>query len=92
MALLRSEISDGPRNEFKTVGIASVDGRTEYLTIEERLLARRSGELLLPVLEIGRDITKDIALVQLPVEADSGARRVWVRSADLVQDTRTVPA
>jgi hypothetical protein len=92
MALLRCEVTDGPRPGFKTVGIPSVEGRTEYLSIEERFLARRGDDLLLPVWVVGRDKRYDTSLVSLPDEADSGARRVWVRSSALVPEPDEVPA
>ena len=75
MDLLRGTITDGPRPGFKTVGIPSVEGHVEYLTIEDKFLARRGDQLLLPVWVVGTDRRYDTALVSLPDEADSGARR-----------------
>ncbi len=85
MNFLHCEISDGPRQGFKTVGIESVEGYNEYLSIEERFLAKRCDEMRLPVSVIGQDRKQGIVLIQLPVEADSGANRVWVRK-ESVQD------
>jgi hypothetical protein len=91
MALVHCEISEGPRPGFKTVGVPSIEGHLEYLTIEETFLARRGDDLLLPVWVVGRDPRYDTALVSLPDEADSGARRVWVRWSDLSTDPDEVP-
>jgi hypothetical protein len=92
MALVHCEVSEGPREGFKTVGIPSVEGRFEYLTLEEKFLARRGDDLLLPVWVVGRDRRFDTALVSLPDEADSGARRVRVRWSDLITEPDEVPA
>jgi hypothetical protein len=92
MALIQCEVADGPRTGFKTVGIPSIEGHTEYLTIEERFLVRRGDDFLLPVREISRDQQHGTSLVQLPVEADSGARRVWVWRASIDNTTKEVPA
>lgn len=92
MALVRCEISDGPRAGYKTIGVPSVEGYNEYLAIEERFLARRGDALWLPVVAIGHDRHQKITLVQLPVEADSGARRVWVADEVLKTEPDAVPA
>ena len=92
MALVRCEVLEGPRPGFKTVGIPSITGNLEYLTIEEQFLSRYEGDLLLPVWVVGRDAHYQTALVALPDEADSGARRVWVRLSDLVFKPDEVPA
>ena len=92
MALVPCEVTEGPRPGFKAVGVRSIEGQTEYLTIEERFLVRRGNAWLLPVRLIGRDRRYDTALVQLPVEADSGANRVWVRGASVEEAADEVPA
>jgi hypothetical protein len=78
MALLKCEIEDGPRAGFKSVGIPTVEGHVENLTIEERFLITRDQIQYLPVLLMGKDKNYDTCLVQLPLEADSGANRIWV--------------
>lgn len=92
MALVRCEVTEGPRGGFKTVGVPSIEGHTEYLTIEERFLVRRDNAYLLPVRLIGRDRRFDTVLVQLPVEADSGANRVWVKGNIVAEAPDEVPA
>ena len=86
MTLVRCQISEGPRPGFKEVGVTSVEGHNEFLAVEERFLARRNGDILLPVEVVGRDPRHGTTLVQLPFEADSGANRVWVRSDDVVAE------
>jgi hypothetical protein len=92
MGLIPCEVTEGPRPGFKAIGVDSIEGHTEYLTIEERFLVRRGGNYLLPVRLIGRDRRYNTALVQLPVEADSGANRVWVRGEIVAEAPDEVPA
>jgi hypothetical protein len=92
MALVPCEVTEGPRAGFKVVGVPSIEGHTEYLTIEERFLVPRGDAYLLPVRLIGRDPRYKTALIQLPVEADSGANRVWVRGESVMEAPDQVPA
>jgi hypothetical protein len=92
MALLTCEMTEGPRAGYKTIGVASIEGHTEYLAIDERFLVLRDGAYLLPVQLLGRDRRYETALVQLPVEADSGANRVWVNGDTLIDAPDEVPA
>ena len=91
MALLVCEVTEGPRPGYRTIGVASIEGRTEYLAIEDRFLVPRNNSYLLPVRLIGRDRRYQTALVQLPVEADSGANRVWVKGNMLIDALDEVP-
>ncbi|HEX5271554.1 MAG TPA: hypothetical protein VFW33_13750 [Gemmataceae bacterium] len=92
MTLIHCEILEGPRAGYKTVGVPSIEGYTEYLSIEERFLVRRGNAYLLPVRLIGRDPRHKTALIQLPVEADSGANRVWVTADVMIEAPDEVPA
>mgnify|MGYP000092791580 CR=1 FL=1 len=92
MPLLQCDVLDGPRQGFKAIGIASIEGFTEYLTIEDRFLVDQDGEFFLPVRLVGKDNQHKTALIQLPVEADSGANRVWVWEQNLKTVNREVSA
>ena len=92
MPLLQCEVLDGPRDGFKAIGIQSIEGFKEYLTIEDRFLYKHGDEFMLPVRIVGKDKTHNTALIQLPVEADSGANRVWVWDTFLIKATSEVPA
>lgn len=92
MPLISCEITEGPRPGFKTVGVQTVEGRKEFFSIEDRFLAKRGEDYLLPVFVIGKDKHRQMVLVQLPLEADSGARRVWLYSKDLISEPSEVPA
>jgi hypothetical protein len=86
MYRLKCDVSDGPREGFKEVGVQSIEGHKEYLAIEARFLIPSGGGWFLPVRTIARDPRHNTVLVQLPVEADSGANRVWVKEA-ILSDT-----
>jgi hypothetical protein len=92
MRFIQCQASEGPRDGFKTVKVRTVEGYDECLTIEDRFLAQRDDDFFLPVIPVGQDKNQQMALVHLPVEADSGARRVWVYEADLIDDPNRVPA
>jgi hypothetical protein len=92
MTMVRCEITEGPREGYKTVGVPSAAGHMEYLAIEERFLVKDNGAYLLPVDVVGKDPRYGTLLVQLPFEADSGANRVWVRPVHIVKEPREVPA
>lgn len=91
MVLVRCEAEEGPRPGYTAVGVLSVEGHREYLAIEDRFLVKRNGEVYLPVGLIGRDPRHKTFLVQLPLEADSGANRVWVAPDQFLEQPDEVP-
>ncbi|MFO0967990.1 MAG: hypothetical protein U0793_20725 [Gemmataceae bacterium] len=92
MYLVRCEVSEGPRPGYKAIGISSVEGYSEYLVVEERFLVHRDDGVYLPVILVGWDRRQNLALAQLPYEADSGANRVWVSKTQIVPEADEVPA
>jgi hypothetical protein len=68
----------------KTIAIRTVQGHQEFLEVPAAFLHREADKVYLGVALVGRDVSKKIALVQLPFEADSGANRVWVRADSLL--------
>ena len=91
MELLKCDVTEGPRSGFKAIGVASVEGFSEFLSIEARFLILQDDEYFLPVRVIARDKHHVTALVKLPFEADSGANRVWVKEEALANLNR-IPA
>ena len=92
MTLVKCDITEGPRDGYKTIGVTSAEGRTEYMDIEVRFLADLDGEQRLAIRVIGRDKKQKLYLIQFPVEADSGANRVWVRDVDIAPIPDEIPA
>jgi hypothetical protein len=87
MALLKCiGVNDGLRSSEATVTIREYDGTDQYLPIDRGVLSHRDGEMYLSVSLIHLDDSKGIALVGLPVEADSGAHRIWVNYTDLAEN------
>ncbi len=91
MPNLICELSDLPPtgpSHWKTVAVhtATEPRRTEYLKVPSVLISLRDGKHYIPV-AIAVEAPGRI-LVELPAETDSGARRVWVPHASLVDYER----
>jgi len=91
MAQVLCEVSEGLRNSEATVRLTSYDGLPEYIPVDRGLLSEDEGRCYLSVGLVHISHEKMAALVALPVEADSGAHRVWVKLAHLKQE-QGVPA
>ena len=85
MALLKCKISKGLRETEKTVEVGDYSGRREFLPVDGEMIAHRGGQSYLPVRVLQIDKAKKGAVVALPVEADSGAHRIWVKLSDLIE-------
>jgi hypothetical protein len=66
------------RKSEATVKLTAYDGRPEFLPVDRGLLSEEDGRNYLSVGLVHVSHEKKAALVSLPVEADSGAHRVWV--------------
>jgi hypothetical protein len=78
MAQVICEVSEGLRKAEATVKLVTFDGRPEFLPVDRGLLSTRGGKHYLSVSVLHISYEKKAALIALPVEADSGAHRVWV--------------
>jgi hypothetical protein len=88
MAQVICEVSEGLRKSEATVKLVTFDGRPEFLPVDRGLLSTEGDMhfLSVPVIYISQE--KKVALIALPVEADSGAHRVWVHLGRIKQDQR----
>jgi len=91
MAQVLCEVSEGLRDSEATVRLTSYDGRPEYIPVDRGLLSNEGGRYYLSVRLIHINLEKNAALVSLPVEADSGAHRLWVR-LDYLKQEQGAPA
>lgn len=66
-----------------TVGVKTHRGHTEYFRAAGSDLAPRHGKGYIEVGAIHRDPATKTYLVELPMETDSGAHRIWVPEASL---------
>lgn len=88
MALVFCEVSEGLRRSEATVKLTSYDGRPEFLPVDRGLLSQEKGRHYLSVGLVHVSPEQSAALVSLPVEADSGAHRIWVRLDQLKEPLR----
>jgi hypothetical protein len=63
--------------DYKTVAVPARD-RKEFLQVPAGFVRTQQGKHYLSVNFVQRDRARGDILVQLPVEADSGANRIWV--------------
>ncbi len=86
MARVVCQVSEGLRASEATVKLITFDDRPEYLPVDRGLLTTEGSQTYLSVGLIHVSQEKKAALVSLPVEADSGAHRVWVKLETLKQE------
>lgn len=91
MAQVVCEVSEGLRSSEATAKVMTYDGRPEFLPVDRGLLSHDGERDYLAVELLHVRPEKNAALISLPVEADSGAHRVWVRFDQLKQG-QEVPA
>lgn len=87
MAQVICEVSEGLRKAEATVMVEDVYGAHHFLPVDRHLLSQEGNTSYLPVGIIYIDENKGIALVELPLEADSGVSRLWVYLDNLSQDS-----
>lgn len=68
-----------------SVGVRDTANQPTYLEIQHDFVAHRHGKTYLPIGVVYRDKEKGVALIEFPVEADSGAHRIWVPLATLLE-------
>jgi hypothetical protein len=64
--------------DTQIVGVPDEAGRREFLRVPQGFVTREGDKTYLPIGIVELDRRKRRALVELPLEADSGARRLWV--------------
>ena len=77
MSLVLCEVSEGLRASEATVKLTTVEG-AEHLPVDRSFLVKIDEKDYLFVGLIHTNPDRKVALITLPVEADSGANRVWV--------------
>jgi len=86
-------VDDGLRPSEVTVEVQSRGGRSEFLRVDRDFVKQVGERHFLPVGLIAKNRVEnqEVALIELPHEADSGANRLWVAGSAL-QDDAAVPA
>jgi hypothetical protein len=83
MAQILCEVGPGLRDTEKTASVKDVFNRRLHLRVEDGFNATEGDRHYLPIGIVGIDDAKDLALIELPHESDSGISRLWVRCSDL---------
>ena len=83
MPYVLCSITDGLRPSEVTVEVQDVDDRSEFLRVHREFVKQFDNQHYLPIGIVGHDRGKDLFLIELPHEADSGANRLWVARASL---------
>jgi hypothetical protein len=91
MARIACTVSEGLRKAEASVEIKDSQGRSEFMPVDRDLLHKENGDYYLPVRLLHLDGPRKLAVIGLPVEADSGANRIWVNLSQL-RDLEEVPA
>jgi predicted RNase H-like HicB family nuclease len=87
MSQVVCEVSAGLRDSERTAAVRDVFGRRQFLRVEHTFLTFEDNRWYLPVGIVGIDPFKQLALIELPHEADSGKHRLWVRMGDFREST-----
>ena len=82
--LLCMKVEEGLRPAEATVTIQEYDGRSQYLPVDRELLTRQGQSYYLPVRILRVNGARKLALIALPIEADSGANETVVRRPGVV--------
>ena len=86
-------MSEGLRKAEATVTVSEYDGTPQHFPLDRGLITKTGGRSAIPVGVIqyaGNAGDDELALVSLPVEADSGTQRIWVKLSDLVGEKASV--
>jgi hypothetical protein len=85
MALVQCEVQPGAGTISSSVAVRDVGDVRSFLEVEKDFVTQRQGRHYLPVGVVYRDREKGVALIEFPVEAASGAHRIWVPLASLLE-------
>jgi hypothetical protein len=85
MMLVLCEVRRGPGTVSDSVTVRDTANQPTHLEIQRDFVAHRNGKTYLPIGVVYRDKEKGVALIEFPVEADSGAHRIWVPLTSLLE-------
>ena len=91
MFFVRCEVHPGVGAVDASVAVRDTRDVRTFLQVDRNLLTERRGQAYLPVGLVHQDKERGVALIEFPVEADSGAHRLWVPAGSLL-DANGVPA
>jgi len=85
MMLVVCEVRPGVGKVDVSVAVRDTDNVPTFLHLDRNYVAHRHGKTYLPIGTVYRDKEKGVALIEFPEEADSGAHRIWVPLASLLE-------
>jgi hypothetical protein len=83
--VLCTRVAEGLRASEAIVTIQDLQGRRHDLRIERDFLSGHNGHSYLPVDIVHQDARTGALLIELPLEAETGANRLWIRPEDLLE-------
>jgi hypothetical protein len=78
LALLVCDLEEGLRSREATAIVKDYTGRRQFMPLDRTQIAEEDGKSWVTVDVLHIDAAKKVALVNLPIEADSGVHRIWV--------------
>lgn len=64
--------------EGVTARVKDLDGRSQFMQVTRGMINHEGGQAYLPIGIVDIDRRGRRVLIELPVEADSGANRMWI--------------
>jgi hypothetical protein len=69
-----------------TARVRDLDGRSQFVQVTEGMINRDGDQTYLPIGIVDIDRRGRRVLIELPVEADSGANRMWIGFDTLLKE------
>jgi hypothetical protein len=85
MAMVLCEVRPGAGPVDVSVNVRDINNVQTFLSIQHDFVTKRQGRTYLPIGVVYKDREKGVALIEFPVEADSGAHRIWVPLTSLLE-------
>jgi hypothetical protein len=85
MMLVLCEVKPGPGTVAVSVAVRDVANQKTFLEMDRNMVTQRQGRSCIPIGVVYRDKEKGVALIEFPIEADSGAHRIWVPVSSLLE-------
>jgi hypothetical protein len=85
MMLVRCEVRPWGGSVSTSVAVRDISNVPSFLEVQRDFVTQRQGRDYLPVGVVYRDKDKGVALIEFPVEAASGAHRIWVPLSSLLE-------
>ena len=87
MAAVLCEVRPGSSEIVVSAGVRDINNVRTNIAVPPDFVTRRQGKTYLPIGVVYKDRDKGVALIEFPVEADSGAHRIWVPLSSLLESS-----